>query len=253
MRLKAVFFDMDGVIIDTEKDGHRVAFNYAFKEFGIDAEWSVEDYHSLLQVGGGKERIKYYFEKTGFKHPELDSDPVGFIKKIHLRKTDLFIELIRSRKLPLRPGVRRLMEEINGNNILLAICTTSNEKSAHAVADSMLTGIKIDYILAGDIVKKKKPDPAIYNLAQKKSGIEKNKIIVVEDSNIGVQAAGNAGINVIATVNEYTKNEDVSSASLVVSCLGDTDGEKAKIFSGNVETAFNGIVTLEILDNLLGR
>ena len=242
-KLKAVFFDQDGVIIETERDGHRVSFNEAFHEFGLDIEWDADYYHELLQVGGGKERIKHHFQKTGFSSSEYNEDPDGYIRKIHALKTKLFIELIKGGKLPLRPGIRRLMEEINSRGIYLAICTTSNEKAADAVKEYMLKGIKIDLVLAGDVVKHKKPDPEIYTMAIKKSGIAAENAFVVEDSRIGVLAGKAAGLSVIATVNGYTKNEDVSSADIVVDCLGDADGQPSKLIQGPWMDNYDGIFT----------
>lgn len=253
MELSAVFFDQDGVIIETEKDGHRVAFNKAFEEFRLGIEWGIDEYHRLLQVGGGKERMKHYFEKTGFTQTEFDRDPEGFIKKLHVRKTEIFIELIRTKKLPLRPGIRRVMEACNREGLFLAICTTSNEKAARAIIQNMLGGIVVNTVLAGDIVQRKKPDPEIYKLALEKAGVEPNNALVVEDSRIGVLAAKNAGIPVIATVNEYTQNEDTSAADLVVTSLGDPEGTKAQIINGNLEARFEGYITLEHLKMICER
>lgn len=238
-KLRAVFFDQDGVIIETEKDGHRVAFNSAFKEFGLEFEWDVQYYHDLLKVGGGKERLKYFLENIKFNGMEYNNSPDNYIKKIHLRKTEIFVELIRSGILPLRPGIRRLMEEINNKGLLLGICTTSNEKAALAVEKYMLTGIKIDFILSGDIVKHKKPDPEIYRMALEKSGVSPENVFVVEDSRIGVLAGKTAGISVIATLNEYTKNEDVSLADIIVNSLGEPESD------------YNEIITLDKLESYL--
>src|SRR5512136_841240 len=127
MALRGIFFDQDGVIIDTERDGHRVAFNQTFREFGYQFQWDVEEYHALLQVGGGKERMKHYLHTKGFGvsvPPEAETD---------LIKTAIFIELIESGRLPLRPGVKRLMQEAAEQGVKLGICTTSDEKAAHAI------------------------------------------------------------------------------------------------------------------------
>ena len=239
-KLKAVFFDQDGAIIDTEKDGHRVAFNTAFKEFGLNFEWKPAYYHKLLKVGGGKERIKFYLENMKFFGEEYQKNPDNFIKKIHLRKTEIFVDLIMSGKLPLRPGIRRLMEEINSRGLFLGICTTSNEKAAFAVEKYMLTGINIDLILAGDIVQNKKPDPEIYIAALDQSGIPARNAFVVEDSRIGVLAGKAAGLSVIATLNAYTKGEDVSSADIIVDSLGDPLGNN-----------YDGVITLDKLESFL--
>jgi HAD superfamily hydrolase (TIGR01509 family) len=242
--LKAVFFDQDGVIIDTERDGHRVAFNRTFREFGFDVEWGVDEYHELLQVGGGKERMRHYLYTKGFGVEVEDEDDL--IKRLHRRKTDIFIELIESGELPPRPGVRRLMREINEAGLVLGVCTTSNERAAQAVARSVLGDIRFDFILAGDVVSRKKPDPEIYHLALERTGLKANQCIVVEDSRNGVLAARAAGLHVVCTVNGYTQSEDVSDADLVVSCLGDPGGEACVVRKG-AETDFGGVLTLEAL------
>jgi HAD superfamily hydrolase (TIGR01509 family) len=240
-QLKAIFLDMDGTIIDTEKDGHRVAFNEAFARLGIKAEWDVAKYHQLLQIAGGKERMKFYFQGEG-----KDFFPVGkliddFVKQLHLLKTEIFVSLIESGKLPLRPGIKRLMQEANEKGILIGICTTSNEKAVRAIVNSLLIDIKIDLILAGDVVTKKKPDPEIYLLALQKTGLSGKEVLVVEDSENGLIAGKSAGIKVLVTVNEYTKNENLSGANAVVTSLGD-ENEKAQVLAGNIKLSDNKMV-----------
>ncbi len=237
--IKAVLFDQDGVIVDTERDGHRVAFNRTFKEFGLDAEWDVELYHKLLQIGGGKERMKHYFEKiyTGKLPEELD----GLVKKMHEKKTAAFIDILES--MPLRPGVHRFMREIKAAGLRIGICTTSNEKVAHTIADRKLGDIGFDVLIAGDMVTKKKPDPEIYLSAMAKIGVQPGETLVVEDSSIGVRAGKAAGCRVLATVNGYTRDEDLSGADIVVTCLGDEGGEKAGFPGKSIPLAKSGIVS----------
>ena len=169
--IKAIFFDQDGVIIDTEKDGHRVAFNETFKEFGYDFRWDVEKYHELLEISGGKERMRHYFREEGLFSDLTEDEFVEFLLKHHKRKTEIFIQLIESGKLPLRTGVKRLMEEALDVGLILGVCTTANESSANAIARGMLGDINFRFILAGDVVKKKKPDPEIYLLALERTGL----------------------------------------------------------------------------------
>ncbi len=239
--IKAVFFDQDGVIIDTECDGHRVAFNQTFQDFGFDFEWSVDFYHEMLQVAGGKERMKHYFQQKGISISD------ELIKKMHKHKTDIFIELIESGKLPLRSGVKRLMKEINDAGLILGICTTSTERAARAVVRTMLSDVKFDFVLAGDVVKMKKPDPEIYQLALQKSGLQPHECLVIEDSRQGVLAAHAAGIRVVATTNPYTKNEDLSGAEIIVTALGDEGGEKGKLKKGWEGMAYDGNLRLDQL------
>jgi HAD superfamily hydrolase (TIGR01509 family) len=245
--IKALIFDQDGVIIDTERDGHRVAFNQTFTDFGYDFEWSVQEYHELLQVAGGKERMRHYLHTKGFGvevPPETEDE---LIKDMHKKKTATFVELIESGKLPLRPGVKRLMQEAMDQGLILGICTTSNERAARAVAFNILKDIKFDFVLAGDVVSKKKPDPEIYNLALEKTGLRPEQCIVVEDSRNGVLAAKAAGMHVLATTNVYTEKEDLSDADLIVTCLGDPDGEKGELKQGGKGLDYDGVLHLEQL------
>lgn len=234
MAIKAIFFDQDGVIIDTEKDGHRVAFNETFKEMGFDVEWDEDYYHELLQVGGGKERMKHHLHTRGFGRQIKPEEEADLIKEMHRIKTDKFIRLIESGKLPLRPGIRRFMQETMSAGLTLGVCTTSNERAANAIAHNILGDIKFDLILAGDVVSHKKPDPEIYLLALSRTGLKPRECLVIEDSSNGVKAAKAAGMRVLATTNHYTEGEDLDDADIIVTCLGDPHGEKGRMKKGNI-------------------
>lgn len=245
--IKAVFFDQDGVIIDTERDGHRVAFNQTFKDFGFNFEWGVDYYHELLQVAGGKERMKHHLKTKGFGK-EVNPDEVDdLVQRMHKHKTAVFVDLIENGRLPLRPGIKRFMKEINDKGLVMGVCTTSNEKAANAVAKGVLADIKFNFILAGDIVSKKKPDPEIYNLALEKSGLKPDECLVIEDSRNGVLAARAAGMNVVATTNPYTEKEDLTDAHIIVTCLGDPDGEEGSLKQGGEGLEYDGVLHLEQL------
>lgn len=247
--IKAIIFDQDGVIIDTERDGHRVAFNETFREFGFNVEWDVEKYHQLLQIAGGKERMKHHLQTEGFGVEVKAEEVDDLIKKLHKRKTEIFVQLIETGKLPLRPGVKRLMTEAMDKGLILGVCTTSNEKAAHTVAYEILRDIHFNFVLAGDVVSRKKPDPEIYLLALKKTGLQPEQCIVVEDSRNGLLAAKAAGMHVVATTNIYTEREDLSQADIVVTCLGEPDGEKGTLRQGGQGLDFDGVLHV---DQLIG-
>jgi HAD superfamily hydrolase (TIGR01509 family) len=251
-KIKALIFDQDGVIIDTERDGHRVAFNKTFQEFGHDVEWDVDYYHEMLQVGGGKERMKHYIQTVGLGTPMSEEQIDELVKKLHKRKTDMFIEMIESGQLPLRPGVRRIMNEAVQAGLTVGICTTSNQRAADAIANKILADIPFAFVLAGDIVSRKKPDPEIYQLALEKTGYQPTECIVIEDSRNGVTAAKGAGMNVVATTNPYTEQEDLSAADIIVSCLGDPDGEQAELRKGE-GLEFDGVVHIRALMDYFTR
>ena len=220
--MKALIFDCDGVLVDTERDGHRIAFNRAFEEKGVGVEWGIETYGDLLRISGGKERMRHYFEKNGWPDDAADMD--SFIKELHRSKTDLFMEIIGEGALPLRPGVARLVDEAIERNIRLAVCSTSNERAVNLIVDRMLGAERRKHfvaILAGDVVSKKKPDPEIYHLAQKTLGLRPSQCVVVEDSRNGLLAAKTAGMLCIITKSGYTGGEDFTEADAVYPELGD--------------------------------
>jgi HAD superfamily hydrolase (TIGR01509 family) len=220
--LKYIIFDCDGVLVDTERDGHRVAFNRAFAAKGLDIEWDVEQYGQLLRVGGGKERMTFYFNENGW--PDGLSDKDVFIKELHKLKTDLFMQIIESGELPLRPGIKRIVDEAIENGVGLAVCSTSNERAVNLIVETLLgPERKANFagIFAGDMAKKKKPDPEIYNLAIEKLKLNPNECVVVEDSRNGLLAAKAAGFHCIITTNGYTAEEDFAGAELIVPELGD--------------------------------
>lgn len=247
-KIKAFFFDQDGVIIDTERDGHRVSFNKTFKEFGFNFEWNEEEYHELLQIGGGKERITHYLNTKGFRIPVKKEDQEELIKSLHKRKTEIFMKMLEADELPLRPGILRIMREINQLDLKLGICTTSAVKTATLISEKLLTGVAFDFIIAGDMVKKKKPDPEIYLLAMEKLGLKPDECVVIEDSEIGTKAAKQAGCYVLCTINDYTKDEDLSNADIIINNLGDENAEKALILKGRF-VGFNGSISAEMIVN----
>lgn len=220
--LKALIFDCDGVLVDTERDGHRVAFNQAFAKKGYSFQWDVELYGELLKIAGGKERMRFFFDKNGW--PSDISDREAFIKEMHKLKTDLFMNIIDSGQLSLRAGVKRLVDEAIADNLTLAVCSTSNERAVNLVVERLLgpeRKEKFSVILAGDVVSKKKPDPEIYNLAKKHLGLAPEECVVIEDSRNGLIAAKEAGMKCVVTISSYTGNEDFTEADKVVSELGD--------------------------------
>ena len=249
-KLKGLFFDQDGVIVDTERDGHRVAFNKTFKEYDLPIHWDEATYGQLLKVGGGKERFKHYLE-----HDHTDLVPADKIDdlviQVHKRKTDVFIELIESGQLPLRPGVKRLMQEANSAGLVLGICTTSNQRAAEAIINTMLTDVSLAFVLAGDVVSRKKPDPEIYQTACARSGLSPSECCAIEDSANGVKAATGAGLGVVVTVNAYTKDENHDSALLVLSCLGDPEGERGELIRGSGVLAYDGVLHADGIASLL--
>ena len=224
-KLEALIFDVDGTLADTERDGHRVAFNEAFKEAGLDWDWTVELYGELLQVTGGKERIRLYVEKF-LKDFQLDEDVTEFAARLHKRKTHFYLELLQSGAIPLRPGVERLINEAREAGLRLAISTTTTPANVTYLLNATLGEESLDWfevIAAGDIVPAKKPAPDIYDWALEQMNLKPDACLAFEDSLNGVKSSLAANLKTLITVNGYTKDDDFSGAALVLDQYGEPD------------------------------
>lgn len=220
--VKALIFDCDGVLVDTERDAHRVGFNRAFAEHGIDAEWDVDLYGRLLLVAGGKERMRAYFDEFGWPEgADTDEAKDALIIDLHKTKTRITSEIVT--ELPVRPGILRIVDEAIEAGVRLGVCTTSNPKFIDAVLDLFGAERKaaFEFVHAGDVVAKKKPAPDIYLLALETLSLPAGDCIVIEDSRNGLLAATGAGLPTLITTSTYTMEEDFAEAVQVVPELGD--------------------------------
>lgn len=223
--LRALIFDVDGTLADTERDGHRVAFNHAFARSGLNWDWSVELYGELLAIAGGKERIRFYIDqyRPDFEPPtDLDS----FIANLHGFKTRYYQQIVAEGAIPLRRGVKRLLQEAREQGMRLAIATTAALPNVTALLEHTLGSNSpswFEVIAAGDIVPAKKPAPDVYHYVLGTMGLEARDCLVFEDSNHGFSASSQAGLKTVVTVNPYTQNQDFSGALLVLTDLGEPD------------------------------
>ncbi|MEZ5536229.1 MAG: HAD-IA family hydrolase [Thiolinea sp.] len=224
-KLEALLFDVDGTLADTERDGHRVAFNKAFAEAGLDWDWTVELYDDLLSVTGGKERIRFFIEKylPEFKPEEGITD---FAARMHKRKTHFYLQMLQQGEIPLRSGVKRLLEEARAAGLRLGIATTTTPENVTYLLKSTLGEASLGWfevIAAGDIVPAKKPAPDIYQYALGQMGLGADACLAFEDSYNGILSSVAAGLKTLVTVNDYTRDHDFSTAALVVDQLGEPE------------------------------
>ena len=223
MVIEAFLFDVDGTLADTERDGHRPAFNEAFKELGLGWHWDEALYGKLLVETGGKERIKYFVESflPARKRP---SNIEQFAVELHRIKTKFYIKLVNSGELPLRPGVKRLLMESRNAGLRLGIATTTNPENVFALLHHHLgkgADRWFEVIAAGDMVSAKKPAPDIYLCALRGLGLPAEKCIAFEDSESGLRSSIGAGLRTVVTVSTYTANEDFEGALAVLSDFGE--------------------------------
>lgn len=223
--IEALIFDVDGTLADTERDGHRPAFNQAFQEAGLDWHWDVELYGELLEVTGGKERIRFFVERY---HPAFlqDENFPNLVASLHKAKTRAYTDLLSNGKIPLRTGVKRLLQEAREAGLRLAIATTTTPENVTALITNTLGAEALNWfevIAAGDIVPAKKPAPDIYQWALDKLQLTAGECLAFEDSENGLKSSTGAGLRTVITINDYTLDHDFDGAILVLSDLGEPE------------------------------
>jgi HAD superfamily hydrolase (TIGR01509 family) len=224
MTPRALIFDVDGTLADTE-ELHRQAFNEAFFACGVDWRWGPALYADLLQITGGKERISEYISRRQMPAAERGR-LLRLIPQMHATKTRIYRELVALGHLRPRAGVVRLMKEARAAGLKLAIASTTSPENVESLLSSSFgrdASRWFSAIATGDVVPKKKPAPDIYNLALEKLAIEPERAIAFEDSAIGVRSAKAAGLFTVATPSLWTIGQDFTSADLVLTSLADPD------------------------------
>lgn len=255
--MPALIFDCDGVLADTEKDGHLRAFNQTFEHFHLPVQWSVVDYAEKLKIGGGKERLKSLLTPEFISKAELSPDPkaqAAAVADWHRYKTDIYTDLVESGVMPPRAGIARIVKEAHAAGWKLAVASTSHAKSVQAVLTHAVGAeLAADFaVFAGDIVPHKKPAPDIYRLALAELAVSTAQAIVIEDSQNGLAAATAAGLRTVVTISSFTSEENFADASLVVSCLGDlATGQPAKLLENPANLTLGDEITLADLNNIL--
>jgi beta-phosphoglucomutase-like phosphatase (HAD superfamily) len=247
--LKALIFDVDGTLADTERDGHRLAFNEAFHDAGLDWNWSVELYGELLSITGGKERIRHYLAQH---HPDFSpsKDLDEFIAELHASKTEHYCELLAQGSIPLRTGVKRLLNEAREQGLRLAIATTTTLPNVTVLLEHTL-GVEslewFDIIGAGDIVPAKKPAPDIYLYVLEKMGWASEDCLALEDSENGLASAAQANLKTVVTINDYTRGHNFDGAELVLDCYGEADSPFQVLAGDGVGSQYFSIDTARSL------
>jgi beta-phosphoglucomutase-like phosphatase (HAD superfamily) len=256
--MKALIFDCDGVLADTELHGHLVAFNQMWQKAGVPWRWSEQQYAEKLKIGGGKERMRSLLTEPAFQAaypvPADESSQKELLAHWHSQKTAIYQEVVASGKVPGRIGVKRLAGEASAAGWLLAVASTSAKPSVEAVlrftvGERLASQFKI---FAGDIVPRKKPAPDIYLFAVQELGVASDRCIAIEDSRNGLLAATTAGIRTVVTTSYFTTAENFDEAVLVLDSLGDPEGKACAVLASRTGHQIGTYLKESDLNAILG-
>ena len=244
--LRAVIFDVDGTLVDSERDGHRVAFNLAFEEFDLPYRWDVDEYGELLHTTGGKRRIDRYLADQGVDEDER----ARLAPALHARKTEIMNRLVQEGAVEVRPGARRLIDELAAEGVRLAVATTGSRGWVDRLLSRLLEGVEFEVSVTGDEVENRKPDPEAFLIALDRLGLGAGEVVVVEDSGEGVESAVAAKLACAVVVNGYTRDHELSAAGVVLDGFGQPDAP-AEVLADPAGTGCEGVLDLAALSRVL--
>ena len=210
----AVLWDVDGTIAETERDGHRVAFNLAFEAFGLPWHWDDARYGELLHITGGRERLLHDMNSR-LDAPAEASKREALAQALHAKKNTSYAELVHGAGIALRGGVLELMTECRDQNVRMAIATTTSFTNVDALMCRQIGERWVDWfgaIVCGEDVKRKKPDPEVFDKALAALGVDARRAVAIEDSPNGVAAARAANCPVIVTRSAYFADAPIAGA-----------------------------------------
>ena len=248
MRLRALLWDVDGTVAETEMHGHRLAYNEAFRLAGLPWRWDIPTYRQLLAVSGGRERLRHFLAQVR-REPALDAE----VEALMAAKQRAYAERARRGQLTLRPGVERLVADVAAQGLPQALVTTSSRSAVAALlaAQGSALTAAFSFWICGEDVRAKKPSPEGYKLALDRLRLPPSEVLVVEDSPQGLEAATAAGLPCLLTLGDSASSTDGpwwQGASAAVDHLGE-GGLPTRVLLGPPCQA--AMVTLPWLEKLL--
>lgn len=245
--LKAILWDVDGTLAETERDGHLVAFNLAFESHGLPWRWDDARYARLLRVTGGRERLLHdMFDRSDA--PRIQAERAALAAALHRAKNAFYAQLVHDGAVPLRPGVAGLMAECEARGIAMAIATTTSRSNVVALLQSTMgTGwhARFAAIVCGEDVARKKPDPEVFQCVLSQLDIAPLQAVAIEDSPGGAAAARAAGVPVVVTRSLFFADAAIDEAIAIGPGLDRRAGWHPAALAGNVQGSVG-------LDDILG-
>jgi HAD superfamily hydrolase (TIGR01509 family) len=203
--LRAILWDVDGTLAETERDGHRLAFNRAFASLGLPWRWDEAHYGRLLIITGGRERLLHdMFDRADA--PRVPGERSALAADLHRRKNAFYAEFVRDGGIALRPGVAALMDECDARGVRQGIVTTTSRSNVEALLRAQLGAhwaARFACVVCGEDVARKKPDPEAYASALRALDLAPLQALAIEDSPGGAAAARAAGVPVMVTRSSY--------------------------------------------------
>lgn len=227
---RAVSFDVDGTLVDTERDGHRVAFNRAFEDAGLDDHWDAVAYGRLLAVAGGRQRIEAHLVGRGVAVPEARR----LARHLHALKTQHFVDMVYGGLIRPRAGVTALLGALEARGAALHVVTTGSREWVGPLLDGLFGRGRFDVVVTGEEVTRLKPHPEAYRVLLSRVRLRPEEVMAVEDSAIGLRAATAAGLDCVLVTNHYTAGQDGSGALVVADSFAELSAESLLATEGAV-------------------
>jgi HAD superfamily hydrolase (TIGR01509 family) len=224
----AAVFDVDGTLVDSERDGHRVAFNRAFAEADLPYRWDPEEYSGLLEITGGRRRLTHYLREQGIAATPA-RDLAG---RLHRDKTEIFVAMVRAGEVEPRPGVEALLGELAEAGARLAVATTGSPDWVHALLAGRFGSVDFEVVVTRREAPVLKPKPDAYLSALRRLGLGAGEAVAIEDSRNGLVAATRAGLPCALVTNDYTAGQAFDEAALVVDDFGGLDAGALRALVG---------------------
>jgi HAD superfamily hydrolase (TIGR01509 family) len=224
--IKSILWDVDGTLAETERDGHLKAFNQAFEALGLPWRWSELRYGELLAVAGGRERLLHHMQsqRPAPTHPQ---ERQALAERVHHLKNELYARIVAGGELPLREGVRELLDDCERARVRLGIVTTTSRSNVEVLLKTHLGKdweSKFATVVCAQEAPKKKPHPQAYLLALEALKLRSHEAVALEDAEAGIAAAQAAGVPVIVTRSHFFASAESKGALAVGPSLGRIEG-----------------------------